>query len=125
MPNRTAATTMIKDVAFFAYSVRDVPAAIAFYRDVIGLKPSAMFSEHWAEFDVGSVTFGIGNGEPLGMAPGTSFGAMFEVDDIAAERERLLKAGVKASDVHESPVCFSVFVEDPEGNKLGIHQRKA
>ena len=115
---------MVKDVAFFAYSVRDVPAAIAFYRDVIGLKPGAMFRERWAEFDVGSVTFGIGNGEPLGMAPGTSFGAIFEVDDINAERDRLLEAGVKASDVHEGPVCFSVFIEDPEGNKLGIHQRK-
>jgi predicted enzyme related to lactoylglutathione lyase len=115
---------VIKDVAFFAYSVRDVPAAIAFYRDVIGLTPSEMLSDHWAEFDVGSVTFGIGNGEPLGMAPGTSFGAVFEVDDVSAERERLLKAGVEASEVHESPVCFSVFLTDPEGNKLGIHQRK-
>jgi predicted enzyme related to lactoylglutathione lyase len=115
---------MIKDVAFFAYSVRDVPAAIAFYRDVIGLTPSDTFSDHWAEFDAGSVTFGIGNGGPLGMKPGTSFGAMFEVDDINAERERLLQAGVEASEVHESPVCFSVFLTDPEGNKLGIHQRK-
>jgi predicted enzyme related to lactoylglutathione lyase len=115
---------VVKDVAFFAYSVRDVPAGIAFYRDVLGLKPGEMFSEHWAEFSVGSMTFGIGNGEPLGMKPGASFGAVFEVDDINAERERLLKAGVKASEVHESPVCFSVFLEDPEGNKLGIHQRK-
>jgi predicted enzyme related to lactoylglutathione lyase len=115
---------MIKNVAFFAYSVRDVPAGIAFYRDVIGLKPSEMVSEHWAEFDVGGMTFGIGNGEPLGMPPGKSFGAVFEVDDINAERERLLKAGVKASEVHEGPVCFSVFLEDPEGNKLGIHKRK-
>jgi predicted enzyme related to lactoylglutathione lyase len=116
---------MIKDVAFFAYSVRDVPAAITFYRDVLGLRPGAMFGDHWAEFDAGTVTFGIGNGEPLGMAPGASFGAVFEVDDINAERGRLLAAGVKASEVHESPVCFSVFIEDPEGNKLGIHQRKS
>lgn len=115
---------MVKDVAFFAYSVRDVPAAIAFYRDVIGLKPGNMVSEHWAEFDAGNTTFGVGNGEPLGMAPGTSFGAVFEVDDINAERERLAKAGVDAGEVHESPVCFSLFFSDPEGNKLAFHQRK-
>jgi catechol 2,3-dioxygenase-like lactoylglutathione lyase family enzyme len=30
---------VIKDVAFVAYSVKDVPAAIVFYRDVMGMKP--------------------------------------------------------------------------------------
>jgi predicted enzyme related to lactoylglutathione lyase len=115
---------MIKDMAFVAYSVRDVPAAIVFYRDVMGLKPSDLFSDHWAEFDVGSVTFGVGNGEPLGIIPGTSFSATFEVDDVATERERLLKANVPVTEIHESPVCFSAFVTDPEGNKFGIHQRK-
>jgi predicted enzyme related to lactoylglutathione lyase len=116
---------MIKDVAFIAYSVKDVPAAIVFYRDVIGLKPGASFSDHWAEFDVGSIAFGLGNGEPLGIMPGTSFSAVFEVDDVNAERARLETAGVPVSEVHESPVCFSVFVTDPEGNRFGIHQRKA
>src|ERR1700722_10732123 len=115
---------MVKDMAFVAYSVRDVPKAIAFYRDVIGLKPGLSFGDHWAEFDVGSTTFGIGNGEPLGITPGTSFAATFEVDDVAAERERLLKAGIPITDVHESPVCWSAFVTDPEGNRFGIHQLK-
>jgi predicted enzyme related to lactoylglutathione lyase len=115
---------MIKDMAFVAYSVRDVPAAIAFYRDVMGLTPGDSFGDHWAEFNVGGVAFGIGNGEPLGIMPGTSFSATFEVDDVAAERERLLKAGVPVTEIHESPVCFSAFVTDPEGNKFGIHQRK-
>lgn len=115
---------MIKEMAFVAYSVRDVPKAIAFYRDVIGLTPGMSFGDHWAEFDVGGVAFGIGNGEPLGIMPGTSFSTTFEVDDVAAERERLLKAGVPVTEIHESPVCFSAFVTDPEGNKFGIHQRK-
>lgn len=115
---------MIKDMAFIAYSVRDVPAAIVFYRDVMGLTPGDSFGDHWAEFNVGSIAFGIGNGEPLGIVPGTSFSATFEVDDVAAERERLLAAGVPVTDLHESPVCFSAFVTDPEGNKFGIHQRK-
>jgi predicted enzyme related to lactoylglutathione lyase len=112
-------------MAFVAYSVRDVPAAIVFYRDVMGLTPGDSFGDHWAEFNVGSVTFGIGNGEPLGITPGTSFSATFEVDNVAAERERLLNAGIPVTEIHESPVCFSAFVTDPEGNKFGIHQRKA
>jgi predicted enzyme related to lactoylglutathione lyase len=116
---------MIKDLAFIAYSVRDVPAAIAFYRDILGLTPGDVFTEHWAEFDVGATTFGIGNGEPLGIIPGSSFAATFEVDDAAAERERLLAAGVPVTEISESPMCWSAFVTDPEGNRFGIHQRKS
>jgi predicted enzyme related to lactoylglutathione lyase len=115
---------MVKEIAFFAYSVRDVPRAQAFYRDVLGLKPSEVFSEHWSEFDVGNATFGVGNGEPLGYAPGASTGAAFEVDDVNAMRSRLLESGVQASDVHDTPVCFVCFASDPEGNRFAIHQRK-
>lgn len=115
---------MVKEVAFFAYSVRDVPAAITFYRDVLGLKPSEMFGEHWAEFDVGNVTFGIGNGEPLGFIPGKSTGAAFEVDDIAATREKLAANGAKVSEVHDFPACRACFITDPEGNVFSLHQRK-
>jgi predicted enzyme related to lactoylglutathione lyase len=115
---------VVKDVAFVAYSVRDVPKAIAFYRDVIGLTPSDTFSDHWAEFNVGATTFGVGNGEPLGIAPGSSFAATFEVDDLAADRARLIEAGVPVTEMHESPICWSAFVTDPEGNKFGLHQRK-
>jgi predicted enzyme related to lactoylglutathione lyase len=115
---------MIKEMAFVAYSVRDVPAARAFYRDTMGLTPGDSFGDHWAEFELGNVTFGIGNGEPLGIIPGSSFSATFEVGDVAAERERLLALGVPVTEIHDSPVCFSAFVTDPEGNRFGIHQRK-
>ena len=115
---------MVKEVAFIAYSVRDVPAATAFYRDTMGFTPGNLFSDHWAEFDVGGVAFGIGNGEPLGSIPGTSFSATFDVDDVAAERQRLLDLGVPVTEVHDSPVCFSAFVTAPEGNRFGIHERK-
>jgi len=115
---------MIKEVAFFAYSVRDVPAAAAFYRDTVGLKPGALVGDHWTEFAIGETTFGIGNGESIGAPPGSSFGAAFEVDDVAQERERLVALGVPVTDVFESPVCYSAFVTDPEGNRFAVHQRK-
>jgi predicted enzyme related to lactoylglutathione lyase len=116
---------MIKEMAFVAYSVADVPRAAAFYRDVIGLTPSETFSGHWAEFDVGSTTFGIGNGEALGIAPGSQFSAAFEVDDVAAMRARVAEAGIAVTEVMESPVCWSCFVTDPDGNRFALHQRKA
>ncbi len=115
----------VKDLAFVAYSVRDVPAAIAFYRDVLGLEPGELFSEHWAEFNLGSATFGIGNGEPLGYEPGKSTGASFEVDDILAMRDRLAANGTTVSDVKDFPNCSACFVTDPEGNQFSLHQRRA
>lgn len=116
---------MVKDLAFVAYSVRDVPAAIAFYRDVVGLPPGQMFGEHWAEFDLGTTAFGIGNGESLGMQPGASSGAAFEVDDIAGSREKLIANGVKVTELHEFPNCSACFAWDPEGNHFALHQRKS
>ena len=115
---------MVKDIAFVAYSVRDVPRAKAFYRDVVGLEPGESFGDHWVEFNVGPTTFGVGNGEGLGFEPGTSTGAAFEVDDIAGMRDRFIKHNVPVSELHEFPNCSAVFVTDPEGNRFSLHQRK-
>jgi predicted enzyme related to lactoylglutathione lyase len=117
---------MVKEMAFVAYSVRDVPKATAFYRDTIGLKPiDAGSSEGWVEFDVGNTTFGIGNGESLGIMPGSGFSAAFEIDDVTGERDRLKKLGIEVTDIMEAPKCLSCFVTDPEGNRFALHQRTA
>lgn len=115
---------MIKDFAFVAYSVNDVPRSVAFYRDVIGLKPGNAFGDQWAEFDIGTSAFGVGRGETIGIQPGTQFSAAFEVDDVAAMREKLAAQGVAVTDVNESPVCWTCFVTDPDGNRFALHQRK-
>ena len=117
---------MVKDVAFIAYSVKDVPRAKAFYRDVVGLKVSeADSTERWVEFNVGNTTFGIGDGAAIGITPGSQFAAAFEVDDIDAMHELLKKKGVAVSDVFAGPACKSAFVTDPDGNRFAIHQRTA
>lgn len=115
---------MIKDIAFFAYSVRDVPRAREFYENLLGLEPGDSFGDHWIEFNVGNATFGIGNGEGLGFLPGTSTGAAFEVDDVRAMRDRLLAAGVEVGELHEFPACVTCFATDPEGNRFALHQRR-
>ncbi len=116
---------MIKEVSFVAYSVNDVPRAVAFYRDVVGLKPGAMASEQWVEFDVGSTTFGVGNGETIGIAPGSAFAVAFEVDDVAESKKKLESKGVKVTELMDAPTCTSCFVTDPDGNRFALHQRKA
>ncbi len=114
---------MIKDMAFVAYSVSDVPRAVAFYRDIIGLQPSEMASEHWVEFDVGPTTFGIGRGEGIGIKPGSQCSAVFEVDNLAEFRNKLKAQGVAVTDIMEGPTCKSCFVTDPDGNRFALHHR--
>ncbi len=115
---------MVKDIAFIAYSVKDVPRATEFYRDTLGLTPGESFGDRWVEFAVGGTTFGIGNGESLGMMPGASSGAAFEVDDLAETRARLEKTGIEVTEVHDFPACSVCFATDPEGNRFALHQRK-
>lgn len=115
---------MYKGMAFIGYSVKDVPGAIRFYRDVVGLVPGESFGDHWAEFEVGDATFGVGNGESIGIIAGSCASAAFEVSDVAAERERLKALGVPVSDIFGSNACSTCFVTDPEGNRFAIHQLK-
>ncbi len=114
---------MITDVAFIAYSVRDVPRAVAFYRDIVGLPEGEAFNERYVEFNVGSTVFAV-DGDPPGYEPGSCTGVAFEVDDIQAARERLCRNGVDITGVHEFPPCWVCIAKDPDGNRFALHQRK-
>jgi predicted enzyme related to lactoylglutathione lyase len=113
---------MIKGIDISAYLVKDPRAAIAFYRDVLGMKPTEIDDRgRGAEFTLpdGS-TFGVWKPEV-----GESGGAiMFAVDDAKSAVENYRARGLAVSDVTESPVCFMAFAADPEGNAIIIHQRK-
>ena len=116
---------MIKRFAFAAYPVSDVPASTAFYRDVVGLTPGQSFGDTWTEFDVGESAFVLTKGESVGVAAGSQFSAAFEVDDVAAARARFVEHGVEVTGINDSPVCWSCFVTDPDGNRFAIHQLKS
>ena len=73
----------VKHVAFTMYPVTDVPRAVAFYRDGLGLTQAGLNTDFWVEFDVGGSTFGVGNFEQVGTA-GTAQSLAIEVDDVAA-----------------------------------------
>jgi len=118
-----ATLIMVEDIAFTAYAVRDVPAAVAFYRDVIGLVPGEVFNDGYVEFDVGSGVFAV-DGDPPGYEPGSCSGVNFEVDDVVALRERLAARGVDIGDVYQFPTCAVCFAKDPDGNRFALHQRK-
>jgi predicted enzyme related to lactoylglutathione lyase len=112
---------MVKDIAFIAYAVRDVPKAAAFYRDVVGLGEGRVYAEQFIEFTVGSGAFAV-DGDPPGYEPGSCSGVNFEVDDIAIARQRLVDHGVPVTEVYEFSACSACFAKDPDGNGFALHQ---
>jgi predicted enzyme related to lactoylglutathione lyase len=114
---------MINGIDIAAYLVKDPQAAIAFYRDVLGMTPTEIDDEgRGAEFTLADgSTFGVW--KPEGGETGGAI--MFAVSDAKEAVEHYRTRGLKLSDVMESPVCFMSFGADPEGNAIIIHQRKS
>ena len=110
-------------IAFTMYPVSDLPRAVAFYRDVLGLTPGSLVTDFWAEFDIGGGTFGIASFEQGGI-PGTAQSLALEVDDMAAFRAALKEQGHDTNEPFETQICFISMVRDPDGNQVWLHQSK-
>jgi catechol 2,3-dioxygenase-like lactoylglutathione lyase family enzyme len=119
---------IVTGVDFVSIATRDLPRAIAFYRDVLGLRLSLDRSPYNVEFDTGTVTLSII--DPVVMGIG-EFSAnpqplALQVRDFAAAR-----AAIAAHDVtftredHDSGVCNMAFLADPDDNALMLHHRYA
>jgi catechol 2,3-dioxygenase-like lactoylglutathione lyase family enzyme len=115
---------VVKGIAFTMYPVTDMPRAVAFYRDGLGLKQSGLKSEFWVEFDIAGSTFGIGNFDQVGK-PGTAQSLALEVEDLPAFRKTLADRRIDASEPHELAACWISLVLDPDGNQVWLHQLKS
>jgi predicted enzyme related to lactoylglutathione lyase len=113
---------MATTVAFTMYPVTDLPRAVAFYRDALGLEPTEVASDFWTEFDVDGATFGIGTFEQVGT-PGTAQSLALEVD-MASARARIAEHGYESGEPHELTNCRIAVVRDPDGNQIWLHERK-
>lgn len=121
----------INELAFTGYSVADMKRARAFYEGVLGLTKSRGFGQHegeeqWVEYDIGAGCLALISGGGKDWPPGsTGVAAALEVDDFNTALAALKAGGVKfVFEPYESPVCWMVVVNDPDGNRLVIHKRK-
>jgi len=117
--------------------VRDMDVAIAFYRDVLGFELLRR-DAGYASMRSGGVTFGLGPIDKLPEAEGyftqsrlaTDRGAgveiVLEVDDLAAYRARVERAGYPVQeDVQDRPWGLTDFrITDPDGYYLRITTRE-
>lgn len=117
---------MIKEIAFTATPVTDIPRARAFYENLLGLQSAHEACDgQWIEYDIAGGTFAITNISPEWQPSGQGTSVAFEVDDLDAT-VALLKAHAAAiaMDIFETPVCRMALILDPDGNKVTLHQHK-
>jgi predicted enzyme related to lactoylglutathione lyase len=103
--------------------VSNMDRAVQFYTQVLGLKLTNRFGDHWATVDAGKgLTIGLHPASPKYPAPGTKGGMMLgmevdgAIDQVVAT---LVKKGVQFKDsVVRSEAGNFVHLEDPDGNEI-------
>lgn len=120
---------MIVDIAFTAYPANDVASTRAWYEEHLGLTFAGPYVEDgvekYNEAHFPNGCFSLIAAEWAGREPGSAASVAFEVDDLAATVQTLRAKGVVVDDVRDGPVCRETSFEDPEGNRLTIHQRRS
>jgi predicted enzyme related to lactoylglutathione lyase len=117
----------VKELAFVFHPVTDIPRARKFYEEVLGLKTGVQVEfgpgQWWIEYDIAGQALAISNAMPDGK-PQASL--TLEVADLDASLKTAKAAGATiAFDVMEFPPCRMFAIKDPDGNQIGLHQRKA
>ena len=117
---------MVKEIAYIAYPSGDVKPTREWYEKMLGLKFNAPFAEgdveKYNEAPVGSGFFSLMTAEWLEREPGTGVGVTFEVENMDDAIRQLREKGVEVGDPYDTPVCRIVSFNDPEGNKIILHQ---
>src|SRR5450631_1793945 len=105
--------------------VSNMDNSVRFYTEVLGLKLSNLFGDHWATVEAGrGLTIGLHPASPKYPAPGTKGGMMLglEIDeaiDIVVEQLKDKGVKIKGAIVRDDPGNFANF-EDPDGNEIYI-----
>jgi catechol 2,3-dioxygenase-like lactoylglutathione lyase family enzyme len=112
-----------------AISVRDVDAALRFYRDVLGLGFLFRPGEDLAFLDAGGVRLMLTTPEEAGAA-GCNSVLYFTVSDIARAHAVLVERGAANAGLPEMVAkmpdheLWIAFVKDPDGNLVGVMEER-
>ncbi len=119
----------VKEIAFSCYPVTDFERARKFYEGVLGLKSTMIYGApggmQWGEYDIGSGTISIGC-SPQFKPSSDGCSVALEVGDFEASIAHLRSHNVAFKmEPFETPGCFLAIINDPDGNTILIHKRKA
>ena len=106
--------------------VSNMDTAIRFYTEVLGLKLTNRFGNHWATVQAGTpLLIGLHPWSAKHPRPGTKgsvqIGLVVSLDEPIAElAARLRKHGVQVSDIIKSEEANYVSFTDPDGNPIYV-----
>jgi predicted enzyme related to lactoylglutathione lyase len=122
------APTAVTGVDFVTVFVKDYPAALNFYGEVLGLEHSVDYGKiPGGEFETGSLTLQVMDAAAIGreFAP-SGHPIALHVEDVEAARAELESQGVEfGGETIDSGVCHMAIFLDPDGNTLMLHNRYA
>lgn len=103
------------------YYVSDLERAVAFYRDVLGLR--LVSRDFLARFDINGVLFELVPATHERTISGSGNGRLcLQVPDIRESVRQLRERGVEAGEVREVAGGDLAFFHDPDGNELCLWQ---
>jgi catechol 2,3-dioxygenase-like lactoylglutathione lyase family enzyme len=120
--------TTVTGVDFVTVFVKDYPAALKFYGELLGLEHSVDYEKIPAgEFETGSLTLQVMDAAAVGREfKPNGHPIALHVEDVEAARADLESKGVEfLADTLDSGVCHMAFFNDPDGNTLMFHNRYA
>lgn len=109
---------MTIELKYVIANVSDLPAAVAFWRDTVGLKLKFQTPE-WAEFDTGATRLALQPASPAN--PAGTWQPGLRVPDLAAKRAALSARGVVlgAAPHEEHGFLLSLFT-GPDGAPVSL-----
>ncbi len=120
--------TTVTGVDFVTVFVKDYPAALKFYGEVLGLEHSVDYEKiPGGEFETGSLTLQVMDAAAIGREfKPSGHPIALHVEDVEAARAKLEASGVEFhAETLDSGVCHMAFFSDPDGNALMFHNRYA
>jgi catechol 2,3-dioxygenase-like lactoylglutathione lyase family enzyme len=123
----TSTAQLITGVDFVTLPTHDLPAAVEFYGETLGLRRSVYIPErHYSEFETGNLTLSVIDAEGMGLEHHLQKGVALHVEDVRSARTLLEERGVQFhGDVLDTGVCHMAFFNDLDGNALILHHRYA
>lgn len=119
----------IQGLDFVMLPTQDLPRAVGFYRDLLGLEVDSEWGEMGVEFKLGNdLTLAVmdvaATGRPF--APHAAGAIALQVSDVETTVNALKAKGIAFHGERiDSGVCKMAFFSDPDGNSLMLHQRYA
>jgi catechol 2,3-dioxygenase-like lactoylglutathione lyase family enzyme len=113
----------VEEVDFVSVPTRDTARAVAWYRDVLGLRPSE-YTDGEVEAPNLTLSFWVPEEQNITFTPNES-GVALRVADVHDAVEEVKAAGSEVIGIEDTGVCHMGFVKDPDGNVVILHRRYA